>query len=244
MTGRSVAGFEVIPVIDLMGGRAVRAHAGRRALYRPRRSPLCPSCEPAEMAQAMLAATGAGRLYVADLDAIAGGHAQDEGVTRLQAACPDAVLWLDAAVQDLDRCEKLIGRGLTPVIGSESLTDMSSAATVLDRRAAVVLSLDFDLGGFRGPEALQRNSAFWPDRIIVMSLAHVGAQEGPDIERLRDLVARAGERRVYAAGGVRSASDLRSIKVVGAAGALVASAVHSGAITQKEIAALREEDGD
>src|SRR5688572_28938554 len=61
---------KIIPVIDLMGGRVVRAVGGRRSEYQPVRSVLTDSTEPGEVARALVAATGADCVYVADLDAI------------------------------------------------------------------------------------------------------------------------------------------------------------------------------
>jgi phosphoribosylformimino-5-aminoimidazole carboxamide ribotide isomerase len=46
---------------------------------------------------------------------------------------------------------------------------------------------------------------------------------------------------VFAAGGVRSADDLVRAAEAGAAGALIATALHTNAITQNEIAALSRE---
>jgi phosphoribosylformimino-5-aminoimidazole carboxamide ribotide isomerase len=46
---------------------------------------------------------------------------------------------------------------------------------------------------------------------------------------------------VYAAGGVRNRDDLAALISLNAHGALMATALHSGAITQKEIAALLRE---
>jgi phosphoribosylformimino-5-aminoimidazole carboxamide ribotide isomerase len=46
---------------------------------------------------------------------------------------------------------------------------------------------------------------------------------------------------VYAAGGVRNLDDLAALASLNAHGALMATALHSGAITQKEIAALLRE---
>ncbi len=43
---------------------------------------------------------------------------------------------------------------------------------------------------------------------------------------------------MYAAGGVRNARDLEAIVALNAKGAVIATALHSQAITQKEIAAL------
>ncbi len=74
-----------------------------------------------------------------------------------------------------------------------------------------------------------------------MNLAHVGTAQGPDIGGLTSIVAKAEGRAVFAAGGVRDARDLAAIEGAGASGALVATALHTGAITQKEIAALLRE---
>ena len=65
---------------------------------------------------------------------------------------------------------------------------------------------------------------------------------GPDISRLQDVMGRAGDRRVYAAGGVRGAADLMALSALRVAGALVASALHDGRLSREALAeALRGE---
>ncbi len=62
-----------------------------------------------------------------------------------------------------------------------------------------------------------------------MTLARIGAGEGPDWARLALIRDQAGpEREVYAAGGVRDAADLERLAAEGIAGVLVASALHGG----------------
>lgn len=70
-----------------------------------------------------------------------------------------------------------------------------------------------------------------------MSLDRVGTANGPDVERLKDVVERAGRRAVYASGGIRSIGD-QAVADAGAHGALIATALHAGAVTQNEIAAF------
>jgi phosphoribosylformimino-5-aminoimidazole carboxamide ribotide isomerase len=71
----------------------------------------------------------------------------------------------------------------------------------------------------------------WPADVIVMTLTRVGADAGPDIALARDIAARAGlGRRVFAAGGVRNVDDLKRLADAGIAGALVATALHTGQI--------------
>ncbi|HEY3460070.1 MAG TPA: HisA/HisF-related TIM barrel protein, partial [Casimicrobiaceae bacterium] len=86
----------VIPVLDLLGGHAVRAVRGRRDDYRPIRSPLAATSDPLLLAPALAAASAASTLYVADLDAILarGDHART--LAALRVAMPDIEIWLDA----------------------------------------------------------------------------------------------------------------------------------------------------
>jgi phosphoribosylformimino-5-aminoimidazole carboxamide ribotide isomerase len=71
--------------------------------------------------------------------------------------------------------------------------------------------------------------------VIVMTLARVGSSAGPDVQRVADIVGRAGKRRVYAAGGVRDRDDIDALRGAGAAGVLLATALHSGTITAGDL---------
>ena len=102
----------------------------------------------------------------------------------------------------------------------------------------VVLSLDFRGETFQGPSVILATPALWPARVIAMTLAAVGAGAGPDMARLAEVLRRAEGRAVYAAGGVRDAADLRRLADLGAAGALVASALHAGTLGSDELAAM------
>jgi phosphoribosylformimino-5-aminoimidazole carboxamide ribotide isomerase len=95
----------------------------------------------------------------------------------------------------------------------------------------VLLSLDFRGDAFLGPARLLASAGTWPHRVIVMTLARVGTGGGPDFTRLDEIIGRAGpSRQVYAAGGVRNMDDLKRLRDLGVAGALVATALHTGQI--------------
>jgi phosphoribosylformimino-5-aminoimidazole carboxamide ribotide isomerase len=83
------------------------------------------------------------------------------------------------------------------------------------------------------------NSDFWPSKVIVMTLARVGSATGPDIDRLTGIKALAADKRIFAAGGVRNADDLAALAQAGIAGALVATSLHTGALTGAQIARLQ-----
>jgi HisA/HisF family protein len=233
--------FAVIPVIDLKAGAVVHARGGVRSDYQPIDSPLGPAGDAIAIARALVAITGSPVLYVADLDAIAGTGNHFELCRDLASALPRHDLWIDAGFSSVTDCAFWLPLGATLVVGSEGLKRVEDWQEL---RAAfgksLMLSLDFAADGLRGPSALFAETAHWPDRLIAMSLDRVGTAGGPDLERLQSVVEQSGSCAVYAAGGVRSSADLDAIAAAGAAGALAASALHQGAIGQKEIAAFDE----
>lgn len=231
--------FAVIPVLDLKDGFVVHARAGKRAEYRPLVSPHGPTDDPLALARALHTITGSPFLYVADLDAIAGTGNHFELCRALANALPSTTLWIDAGFSDVTDCAFWLPLGATLVIGSESVATAEAWAEIKGAFGpSVVLSLDFDDEGLRGPEALASDPALWPGRVIVMSLGRVGMETGPDLGSLKAAIQAAGNRAVFAAGGIRNIADLEAAAAAGAAGALLATALHSGAVTQNEIAAL------
>ena len=235
----SMSKFAVIPVIDLKGGVAVHAKGGKRADYRPLETPFGPAADPLAIARGLLDVTGSTALYIADLDAIEGRGNNYSLCRDLADVLPTTTLWVDAGFSDADECAFWLPLGATLVIGSETLASYDNWKDIhANLGDGAMLSLDFDGATMRGPQTLLAETELWPERLIVMSLDRVGTGEGPDLDRLKSVCAREGERTVYAAGGIRNSGDLAKVKETGARGALVATALHTGAVTQKEIAAL------
>ncbi|GJE38448.1 HisA/HisF-related TIM barrel protein [Methylobacterium persicinum] len=226
------AGFAVIPVLDLRGGRVVRARRGERASYAPIETPLAKGSDPAAVAAGLLRAWPARILYVADLDAIIDGAAPDHGALRaIASSCPGIGLWVDAGFASADTVEAFLAAGLgRPVIGTESQRD---TALVAGLGGQAVLSLDTRGNERLGPDPLHDDPSLWPPDVIAMTLARVGAGAGPDLAALAAVRARADGRRVYAAGGVRGPGDLLDLARAGLAGALVASALHDGTLRRE-----------
>jgi len=232
--------FTVIPALDLKGGLVVHAIGGDRAAYSPIASPFGAADDPVAVARSLLATTGSPDLYVADLDAIAGNGNHFELVRGLSYALPHATLWIDAGFSDMADCAFWLPLGATLVIGSESLLAVDDWRDIHGAFGdSVVLSLDYGTDGSRGPEPLFSDPSLWPLRLIAMDLTRVGTDTGPDIERLKSVLDVASGSAVYAAGGVRNARDLAAIAALNAQGAVIATALHSRAITQNEIAALQ-----
>jgi HisA/HisF family protein len=231
--------MEVIPVVDLKGGVVVRARTGERASYRPIETPLSATSEPLDVIAGLLSLHPFRTLYVADLDAIEGRGSAKAILDRIAQEYPHLSLWVDNGCADQLPAHAFLARfgNAALVLGSESQRD-SALVGVLGSDPRIILSLDFRADGFIGPPALLREPALWPPRLIVMTLAKVGSGEGPDFARAGEIQRRAGDRSVYFAGGLRDRDDLEAVKASGAAGILVASALHDGKIDPADLAAL------
>ncbi len=235
-----MTGFALIPVIDLKDGMVVHAREGRREQYRPLRSRLVDGADPVNVVQALLALHPFQTLYIADLDAIERRGDNLPGIRSLRAQYPQLELWADTGIRDEVGLSGWRDAGLgRPVIGSESLPDATVMAGLRarDEQCSAVLSLDFRGAHFQGPPALlNQPERYWPLRVLAMNLHRVGSDHGPDLALIVELAKRIKGCNVYAAGGVRSVDDLERVVAAGAAGALLASALHDGRLDSAALA--------
>ncbi|HZB78109.1 MAG TPA: HisA/HisF-related TIM barrel protein [Solirubrobacteraceae bacterium] len=242
--------MRVIPVIDLKSGAAVHAVRGERERYRPLRSEIVAGSDPIRAARALRRALGLDELYVADLDAIAGGPADRE---LLAALAREARVMVDAGVTEAAVVRLLLeGGAARVVIATETLANQAALERLraelpdaplvlsLDLRAGCVVSPDPELTRLGPAEALARLGRTGVREVIVLDLSRVGSGGGPDVGLVHELCARFPELEVLAGGGVRDVADLRALAEAGAAGALVATALHSGAIGPDQLRALGE----
>jgi phosphoribosylformimino-5-aminoimidazole carboxamide ribotide isomerase len=235
-----VTGFNLIPVIDLKDGMVVHAREGRREDYRPVRSRLSPDAAPSKIVEALLALHPFKTLYVADLDAIQRHGDNMESIRNIRRDFPVLELWADTGINDAAALARWLDAGLgRPVIGSESLFDAGFVSVIREhcKHPSPVLSLDYQGDDFRGPPALLMHpERYWPQCVLAMNLHRVGSDKGPDLALIVELAGRVPGCQVYAAGGVRSIEDLHQVKAAGAAGALLATALHDGRIGPSHLA--------
>jgi phosphoribosylformimino-5-aminoimidazole carboxamide ribotide isomerase len=229
--------MQIVPVMDLKGGVVVRARHGERAAYRPIETPLSPTSEPADVAAGLMALHAFKALYVADLDAIERRGNHEGTLAKLSENHPSLSLWVDNGCAKIAPAERLLAAlpGASLVIGSESQRDLELLRR-LRKSPRIILSLDFRGEAFLGPEELLAGPELWPERVVIMTLARVGGDAGPDLETFVEIKARAGSRQIYLAGGLRNRGDLAAVKASGAAGILVASALHDGRLSAADLA--------
>jgi phosphoribosylformimino-5-aminoimidazole carboxamide ribotide isomerase len=232
--------LRLIPVMDLMNGQVVHAREGHRAQYAPIRSKLCAGSSPEAVIESLLALHPFDTVYFADIDAIQRVGDNVGVLERLRTFHPDIEFWVDAGIADKASLRDWVACGLgRPVIGSETLVDAEFMLTARDicNDVTPILSLDYVGEEFRGPKSLLLEpERYWPQNVLAMNLQRVGSDRGPDFALIVELAGRVPGCRVHAAGGVRSIEDLARVASDGAAGALIASALHDGRL---DSAALR-----
>ncbi len=244
--------METVPVIDLKSGLVVHGVGGDRALYRPIRSVLAGSARPSEVARAF-ADTGVFRhIYVADLDAIAGQRPDWKSLREIAES--GLQIWLDAGVADTQRLQELADgheRGVeldAIIVGLESLSSQAILSATLGQWGAMrcIFSLDLRDGQplaregpwqHRSPGAIAQEAfALGVRRMILLDLATVGTCNGPQSFPL------AGRLRtdcpaleLIGGGGIRHRNDLKTLATAGFSAALVATALHNGAINPADL---------
>jgi phosphoribosylformimino-5-aminoimidazole carboxamide ribotide isomerase len=217
--------MELVLAIDLKGGLVVHGASGKREEYRPLDWGLSPSAEPF----AFVGSIRPRHLYIADLDRIAGTGDHDEVTGRLAGL--------------LDKC--LVDRGcrfpedrhpcpvVMNVIGTET------AGPDLAGYQGGFLSVDVRSGrtvpaGEAPEEVLRRAEGLAFDGCILLDISAVGTSRGLNPERLEDIRAAYSGYLLYG-GGVSSPRDLDLLDDEGFDGAIIATALHRGAVPAEAI---------
>jgi phosphoribosylformimino-5-aminoimidazole carboxamide ribotide isomerase len=208
-----------------MHGQVVHAKHGLRERYQPIKSQLCDSNDALNVVAALLKLYPFQTIYIADIDAILGTGNHDDLIEKINLNFPNVQIWLDAG-------NNRTNAKAIPVLGSESFLTLEN---YLNQQKPHVLSLDFNANGAIGITALHKSTEHWPDKVICMTLNAVGGAQGADIARLEQIITLNKSSKLYAAGGVRNIEDIQTLASLGLSGALTASALHKGKITQTDI---------
>jgi phosphoribosylformimino-5-aminoimidazole carboxamide ribotide isomerase len=250
--------FRIVPVIDLKGGRAVHAVGGQRDQYQPLRSVWQASPRPIPLAIALREGLGLGSLYLADLDAIAGGPPSLALYPGLAELGLD--LWIDAGFVDARSADQLLDLNrpnLSAVVGLESVSGPGGLAGIIERVGAdrTIFSLDLFEGRPRSCpgadwmtddpiEIAGRAIAEGANRLIILELTRVGTGRGLGTDRLLAGIHEAHpEVSITVGGGISGIPEIASLREAGASAVLVGSAIHDGRIGRRELERLDRQAG-
>lgn len=224
--------MQIIPVIDLKDGEVVHARLGNRQQYQPIKSSLCKSSDIFDVINAFLALYPFEIIYIADLNALTNSGNHFVLLEKVLNHFSNITFWIDAGFH---QTYKLFSqKNYLPVIGSESCRD-NTLPDIKAINEEFILSLDFSLTQPLGPKELFNNLEFWPKQIIIMTLGRVGSNTGPALTMLQKYCNNYPEQNFIAAGGIRNIEDLLLLKKMGITHALIASALHSGTISEDNI---------
>lgn len=247
--------MRVIGVLDLAGGAAVHAVAGRRSAYRAVRSRLVPqSGDAVALARAYGDALALRGVYVADLDAITGGAPQHALVCAVARAAAPAAVLVDAGVCTAEQARRTLDDGAAQVVvGLETLPSLAALAPLVHEVGGerVVFSLDLRDGVPLARAGAEVAPPVEPlavavcaadagvSAILVLDLARVGTGRGVDLALVRRIRHACPAVAVLVGGGVRDREELERLADAGVDGVLVATALHDGRLTAADVAALR-----
>jgi phosphoribosylformimino-5-aminoimidazole carboxamide ribonucleotide (ProFAR) isomerase len=231
--------FEVIPAIDLVGGRLGHLRDCRLVPVNAFGS------DPMGAAAAFVEA-GARWIHVVDTDLAFTGRPAGLDTIRRIAGMPVRVQASGGLGTENEIAAVLEAGAARAVLGSAALGDLDNAARLLARhgeRLAVGLEVDGDVIRPRGrgdgawplAEVLPRLAASEATRFVVTAVTRVGERSGPDLRPIR-VVAKATGRPVIAAGGIATLDDLRAVALAAASveGAIVGSALYEGGLDLAE----------
>ena len=235
--------FEVIPAIDLRGGKCVRLFQGdyaKETVY---------GDDPVEMAQHWQE-LGATRLHVVDLDGARSGYQANSAAVRAIVNAVSIPVELGGGVRDLDIVSNWLKAGVERVfLGTVAVTDHDLAAAACKRFAGhVAAGADAREGriAVRGWEVKSAETVvdfarrLLNDGACAISYTNIaldGTLEGPDIEGMSELLRAIGptEAQIILSGGVASVVDiLHAAEVPGLGGVIVGRALYEGTVNLAE----------
>jgi phosphoribosylformimino-5-aminoimidazole carboxamide ribotide isomerase len=240
--------IRLIGVIDLLHGQAVHARGGRRAEYLPVETAAGVDIagDPIRLARLYIDRWSLEDIYVADLDAI--GSATPQEAILASIAQLGASVWVDAGISSIEQARHAAASGASQVIvGLETLHSFEQLHAICSAVGGdrVAFSLDVRDGvpviapgaviSEERPNELAASAVqAGVGAVIVLDLARVGTGAGLDAMLIGKVRQAAPGVMLLAGGGVRGPDDLTRLADMGCDGALVATALHSGALDPRQ----------
>ena len=232
--------MEVIPAIDIRGGKCVRLYQGdydRETVY---------SDDPGETASHWVE-QGATRLHVIDLDGAREGRAINHEVASAIASNIHVPVQLGGGMRDVATATSAIIGGVERIIaGTEAIKDPGFARKLCDDLGSdrVVVSVDARDGvvmlqgwtatsGLAASEVVKSVESAGITRLIYTDIAVDGTLTGPNFRAIAELV-ESTPLKVIIAGGVSSLAHLSELERLGVEAAIVGLAVYTGDIDLPE----------
>jgi phosphoribosylformimino-5-aminoimidazole carboxamide ribotide isomerase len=231
--------IEIIPAIDLKGGRCVRLHQGNyneETVF---------SDDPLDVAlkwQSM----GSPRLHIVDLDGASAGEPRNLDVIKEIAKAILIPAQLGGGIRHLEMVEELLKAGIERVILGTVAVENPRLVEVACQRfpESIIVGIDAregyvathgwlqntELTSIKLAESMARLGV---RRFIYTDISRDGTLTEPNFSAISEMID-AIKLPVIAAGGISSLNHLRMLKKLGAEGAVVGKALYTGNIDLKQ----------
>lgn len=232
--------MEVIPAIDLRGGRCVRLFQGdygQETVF---------SDDPAEIARRWEAA-GAPRIHVVDLDGARTGHqANREAIANINSAV-SIPLQVGGGVRTVQDAENLASLGVQRfVLGTAAVRDPDLVARLSKQFGGqrIVVAVDARDGqvaiegwrentSIRASDLVDEMATLGVPRFLYTDISRDGTLSQPNFDALAQLV-NGTCGAILASGGVSRLEHLVRLAELGAEGAILGRALYTGAINLRQ----------
>ena len=225
--------FEVIPAIDIRGGKCVRLYQGdfaQESVF---------SDEPVEVARRW-ETSGAPRIHVVDLDGAASGRPVNTPIIREIAAAVSVPVQVGGGLRTMAAIYRYLSLGVQRVVlGTAAAEEPSLLQQACERfPESIVVGIDArdglvaTHGWKRGQqitalELVARVESLGVHRLVYTDIDRDGAMTGPNFQSIDELLAKT-KAGVIASGGVSSLEDLRRLAQMNLEGAIVGRALYTG----------------
>ncbi len=225
--------MEILPAIDLRGGKCVRLLQGdyaRETVFGE---------DPAAMARHW-ESLGATRLHVVDLDGAKEGRSCELPTVAAIVREVNIPIELGGGLRTAAAAKRALSLGVDRVILGTAALDRAVAADCLQalgehfvagidaRDGKVAVRGWLEATDVRAVELAQELVALGARWIVYTDISTDGMLQGANVAAMRELVEAVPEARVIASGGVTTVDDIRRLKDAGAAAAIIGMALYTG----------------
>ncbi|MDP6102177.1 MAG: 1-(5-phosphoribosyl)-5-[(5-phosphoribosylamino)methylideneamino]imidazole-4-carboxamide isomerase [Dehalococcoidia bacterium] len=232
--------MEVIPSIDLRGGRCVRLYQGdydKETVYSD--DPLAVACQWQEM--------GASRIHIVDLDGAASGTQANLEILRQLGNSIDVPLQVGGGIRDMGSVENILDMGVKRIVlGTSAVENPSLVEQACSRfgAEAIVVGVDARDGmvairGWRESSSIavldlmHRMTALGVGRFIYTDISRDGTLSEPNFQSLEELIEKC-DAALVASGGISSIDHLKRLASLGVEGAIMGTALYTRDIDLRE----------
>ena len=232
--------MQVIPAIDLRGGKCVRLYQGdyaQETVY---------SDDPLETALRWVD-MGASTLHIVDLDGARDGSPANLRAVERIASSVNVPLHLGGGIRDMATARAAIDAGVSRImLGTAAVEDENLIGTLLSEFGAesVIVSVDAKdgrvalRGWTEGSSALATDlvadmAAIGVKRFLYTDISRDGTLTEPNFDGVSALVNQ-GDIHLIAAGGIATVAHLERLAEIGAEAAIVGRAIYTGDVNLRE----------